>query len=140
MLMGVLPVSFTIIYLTYGFFLTELVEEYRRCGIGGYACQKIMDAVSEHNHRVLNLRAESTDPGEVLQAGPAINDPLAKLSKYPISSAFMHVYVFNTGARRLYERYGYTERKRIENFYRRRGADDTAVKDAWVFEKDIILS
>jgi GNAT superfamily N-acetyltransferase len=140
MLMGVLPVSFTTVDLTYEYCLTELDKEHRRFGIGGYACQKIMDAVTEHNRRVLNLGAESTNPRESLPVVQAVNDPLGALSKYPITSAFMHVYVLNTGARRLYESYGYTERKRIENFYRRRGADDTAVKDAWFFEKDIVLS
>jgi ribosomal protein S18 acetylase RimI-like enzyme len=133
MLMGVLPVSYKNTDLADGSPLTELDKEYRRFAIGGYACQKIMDAVSEHNFRVLNLRTESAD------ADNPPNDPLGTLSKYPISSAFMHVYVLNTGARRLYERYGYTERKRIENFYRRRGADDTGIKDAWVLEKAILL-
>lgn len=49
----------------------------------------------------------------------------------------MHVHVLNTGARHLYERYGFTERKLLKNFYRRKGPDDTATKDAWILERDI---
>jgi ribosomal protein S18 acetylase RimI-like enzyme len=49
----------------------------------------------------------------------------------------MHVHVLNARARRLYERYGFTERNRIDNFYCRRGPDDKGAKDAYVFERDV---
>ncbi|KAG8694353.1 hypothetical protein FRC08_008547 [Ceratobasidium sp. 394] len=115
--------------------LMGVLPPYRSLGIGTYAAQSILDAIVAHNSYVKAL--QSVGPITPDTPGGETEDPMHQLSKLPITSVFMHVYVLNTGARRLYERYGFTERKRIENFYRRKGSDDTAIKDAWVFERDI---
>ncbi|KAG9125997.1 hypothetical protein FRC07_005305 [Ceratobasidium sp. 392] len=116
--------------------LMGVLPEYREHGIGSYGCQKIINAMAEHNHRLKVLQAvPSNVPSQGTCAKDSKDDIIARLSTYPISSLYMHVYVLNTGARRLYERFGFTETKRIENFYRRKSPEDTAIKDAWLFER-----
>ncbi|KAG8694354.1 hypothetical protein FRC08_008548 [Ceratobasidium sp. 394] len=118
--------------------LMGVLPEYRKYGIGAYACQKIMNAVAEHNRRLkVSQKVAWHNSPELSGVGEPKNDLIATLSKYPISSLFMHVHVLNTGARRLYERFGFTETRHIENFYRRKSPEDTAIKDAWVFEKKV---
>ncbi|KAF8610144.1 hypothetical protein BDV93DRAFT_8200 [Ceratobasidium sp. AG-I] len=96
----------------------------------------MIDAVAAHNSYLKTLKAVGPITPPALTE-EQLNDPLRQLSMLPITSVFMHVHVLNTGARRLYERYGFTERKLLQNFYRRKGPDDTATKDAWVLERDI---
>ncbi|KAG8748723.1 hypothetical protein FRC10_000114 [Ceratobasidium sp. 414] len=79
----------------------------------------------------------SDDSLKSVGVGELKDDIIATLSKYPISSLFMHVHVLNMGARRLYERFGFTETRRIENFYRWKSPEDTTIKDAWLFEKNV---
>ncbi|KAJ1310437.1 hypothetical protein OPQ81_007170 [Rhizoctonia solani] len=116
--------------------LMGVLPPYRSLGIGTYAGQYLLDAIATHNSYVRTLQAVGPTTPPALSEGQ-LNDPLCVLSTLPITSIFMHVHVLNTGARRLYERYGFTERKRLENFYRRKGPEDTITKDAWVFERDI---
>ncbi|QRW26946.1 N-acetyltransferase [Rhizoctonia solani] len=118
MLMGVLPVS---VSLSWDRFI---------CRAASTGCYRRAQQLCEG---IANGR---TDYPSHTTRRPARN-PLRVLSTLPITSIFMHVHVLNTGARRLYERYGFTERKRLENFYRRKGPEDTTIKDAWVFERDI---
>lgn len=96
----------------------------------------MLDAIAAHNSYVRTLQAVGPVTPPALPEGQP-EDPLRLLSTLPITSIFMHVYVLNTGARRLYERYGFTERKLLKDFYRRKGPEDTTTKDAWVFERDI---
>ncbi|KAG8769117.1 hypothetical protein FRC12_005150 [Ceratobasidium sp. 428] len=120
--------------------LMGVLPEYRGHGIGGCACQTIMNAVAEHNHRLKTLRAGALNYSpQKIGADESKGDAIERLSAYPISTQFMHVYVLNTGARRLYECFGFTETKRIDNFYRRRGPEDKAIKDAWLLEKRVEL-
>ncbi|CEL52444.1 putative N-acetyltransferase san OS=Drosophila melanogaster GN=san PE=1 SV=1 [Rhizoctonia solani AG-1 IB] len=116
--------------------LMGVLPPYRSLGIGSYAGQHLLDAIAAHNSYVRALQVIGPITPPALSEGQP-DDPLRTLATLPITSIFMHVHVLNTGARRLYERYGFTERKRLENFYRRKGPDDTAIKDAWVFERDI---
>ncbi|KAH7340228.1 hypothetical protein B0J17DRAFT_611498 [Rhizoctonia solani] len=116
--------------------LMGVLSPYRSLGIGSYAGQHLLDSIAAHNSYVRTLQVVGPITPPALPKGQ-LDDPLHLLSTLPITSIFMHVHVLNTGARRLYERYGFTERKRLENFYRRKGPDDTATKDAWVFERDI---
>ncbi|CAE6433923.1 unnamed protein product [Rhizoctonia solani] len=116
--------------------LMGVLAPYRSLGIGSYVGQHLLDAIAAHNSYVRALQAVGPITPPALSEGQ-FEDPLRILSVLPITSIFMHVHVLNTGARRLYERYGFTERKRLENFYRRKGPDDTTTKDAWVFERDI---
>ncbi|CAE6334888.1 unnamed protein product [Rhizoctonia solani] len=116
--------------------LMGVLPPYRSLGIGSYAGQHLLDAIAAHNSYVRALQTVGPITPPILPEGQP-EDPLRVLSTLPITSIFMHVHVLNTGARRLYERYGFTERKRLENFYRRKGPEDTTIKDAWVFERDI---
>ncbi|KAG8728754.1 hypothetical protein FRC11_010269 [Ceratobasidium sp. 423] len=116
--------------------LMGVLPPYRSLGIGSYAGQHLLDAIAAHNSYVWALQAVGSITPPALPEGQP-DDPLRVLSTHPITSIFMHVHVLNTGARRLYERYGFTERKRLKNFYRQKGPDDTTTKDAWVFERDI---
>ncbi|QRW14683.1 GNAT family acetyltransferase [Ceratobasidium sp. AG-Ba] len=116
--------------------LMGVLSSYRSLGIGTYAGQSVIDAIISHNSYIKTLQVVGPITPPALREGE-VEDPLRQLSMLPITSVFMHVHVLNAGARRLYERYGFTERKRIENFYRRKGPEDTTIKDAWVFERDI---
>ncbi|EUC66121.1 N-acetyltransferase, putative [Rhizoctonia solani AG-3 Rhs1AP] len=124
--------------------LMGILPSYRSLGIGGRACRTILEAAEAHNRRVKLLRKphyweedRCTSSSHEISTLPG--DIVSQSFTLPITSLFMHVHVLNTAARRLYERHGFTERKRIENFYRRRGPEDTNIKDAWLFERSLFI-
>jgi hypothetical protein len=100
----------------------------------------ILNAAEAHNRLVKSIEIfkpleESTS--SFISPSKSPEDIISQCSTRPITSVFMHVHVLNAGARRLYERYGFTERKKLENFYKKRGPDDKNIKDAWLFERDL---
>lgn len=96
----------------------------------------IIDAAKEHNLQIkgLQMTASSDEISNSAGSNEIPGDAITQLSTLPITTLFMHVHVLNLGARRLYERQGFKESQRIENFYRRKGPEDKTVKDAWLFE------
>ncbi|KAH7340227.1 hypothetical protein B0J17DRAFT_715457 [Rhizoctonia solani] len=122
--------------------LMGILPLYRSLGLGGQACRMILKAAETHNHRVKYLEVPQQHKESICTSShnglsKLPGDIISQSFALPITSIFMHVYVLNTAARRLYERHGFTERKRIENFYRRRDPEDKSIKDAWLFDRSL---
>ncbi|CAE6433930.1 unnamed protein product [Rhizoctonia solani] len=120
--------------------LMGVLPPYRSLGLGGQACQVVLQAAEIRNHRIKSLgvpqkREESTL--NAIASSKVPGDTITQCSNLPITSVFLHVHVLNTAARRLYERYGFTQRERLKNFYRKRGPDDKNIKDAWLLELNL---
>jgi ribosomal protein S18 acetylase RimI-like enzyme len=112
-----------------------VLAPYRNRGVGSQSLQHIITAASSPTSSFTTSflpDTTTTSTSKSTKSKPQSHNPPPLPASSKISKIYLHVQVSNVEAKKFYEKHGFKEMGKVENYYKK-----IIPRDAWVLERDV---